>query len=185
MTNDIIKDYTDLALKTELKDYLIKLKPIQFRKLHATIGISTEIGELVNSKDGINTAEEIGDIFYYIAILCKILDLSFENLLTKKEEINYNKTDILSCVVIAASELLDSTKKEIFYKKYTSNKDFTEKLHLLVEYLFIFIDLKGLKIENILLKNINKLKLRYGEKFSINNAINRDLEAELKILREE
>jgi phosphoribosyl-ATP pyrophosphohydrolase len=183
MTDNIIKDYTDLALKTELKDYTIKLIPVQFRKLHATMGISTEIAELVGSKDGLNTAEEIGDVFYYIAILCKVLNIEFDELLSNTKADCSQEVQALSLCIIWSGMLLDLSKKEIFYKEKIDDEEFIEILKKVVAFLQAFIHLKSLKLENTLLKNIAKLDKRYGGSFSTDKAINRDLEAELKILK--
>lgn len=55
------------------------------RLLHACIGIATEAGELVNAsiwrKDDPESAiEELGDLFWYIAIACAELELPFEKI---------------------------------------------------------------------------------------------------------
>jgi len=59
--------------------------------LHGAIGISTEAGEILDAfkkhlyygkeLDVINIKEEIGDIMWYVAILCRELDLSMEDIL--------------------------------------------------------------------------------------------------------
>lgn len=91
--------------------------------LHAVIGICTEAGELLEAMynhkwkgeefDVVNAKEEIGDIFWYMAIL---------------------------------------------FRRYKWN------------------------IKRIFWTNVEKLKKRYGNKFSSEKAINRNLEAERKIL---
>lgn len=59
--------------------------------LHGCIGASTEAGELLDAYkkvhfyskplDVINVKEEIGDIMWYVAILCRELDLNMEDIL--------------------------------------------------------------------------------------------------------
>jgi hypothetical protein len=46
----------------------------------------------------------------------------------------------------------------------------------------IYLNLYNLNIEEVWEKNIEKLRARYGEKFSSERAINRDLETERTIL---
>lgn len=185
-----INEYTQNALKTELKDYNISLSPLQFRKLHAAMGISTEIAELIQSKDGINTAEEIGDVFYYVAIFADALNVDFKSLFASEEglkafekKIDYDRTQGLAYCIIAGGELLDLAKKEIFYKTKIEDKDILEKLTIVVIFLQLFTDTQKLKLEDVLLANIEKLKERYGEKFSTEKANNRDLEAEYEALK--
>lgn len=59
--------------------------------LHGAIGISTEAGELLDAfkkhiyygkeLDVVNLKEEIGDIMWYIAILCRELNLDMDDIL--------------------------------------------------------------------------------------------------------
>jgi len=82
----------------ELKQYIIESSRtcpdlgIDFNnQMHMTIGISTEAGELLDaykkkfaynkSLDKTNVAEEIGDLCWYIANLCRILNLDLEEIL--------------------------------------------------------------------------------------------------------
>jgi NTP pyrophosphatase (non-canonical NTP hydrolase) len=61
------------------------------RLLHAGIGLSTEAGEFLDALkkhifygkelDRVNLKEEIGDLFWYIAIACDELDVDFEPLM--------------------------------------------------------------------------------------------------------
>lgn len=121
-----MKNYIELALKTETKDYEAISKrytPEIARLIHASTGLCTEAGELLDMLkkhlnynkpfDKVNAIEELGDILWYMAIACDVLETSFDQIMEK---------------------------------------------------------------------NIAKLKARYGDKFSNENAINRDLEKERKIL---
>lgn len=123
-----MENYIELALKTETKDYETiskRYSPEIARLMHATNGLTTEAGELLDMLkkhinydkdfDKVDAIEELGDIFRCIAIACDALQVSFDQI-------------------------------------------------------------------NEMEKNIAKLKARYGDKFSNENAINRDLEKERKIL---
>tara|TARA_R100000951_G_scaffold89286_1_gene77434 strand:+ start:2022 stop:2396 length:375 start_codon:yes stop_codon:yes gene_type:complete len=95
------------------------------RIVHASFGLQTEVGELIDAfkkswfygqpLDSVNVREEIGDVLYYLAILCDEMDTDFETEMTRVT---------------------------------------------------------------------NKLKSRYPEKFTIRNAIDRDLAKERAILNE-
>jgi NTP pyrophosphatase (non-canonical NTP hydrolase) len=121
-----MKNYKELALKTDHKNYQVVVDRIdksKARLLHATLGLTTEASEFADPikaniiygkpLDIANLKEELGDMFWFLNIACDELGFTFEEL----------------------QEL-----------------------------------------------NIKKLKARYGDKFSSDKAINRDLEKEKEIL---
>ncbi len=79
-------------MKTESQDFEAVASRVgtrsMLRILHATMGVSTEAGELLDAVkktlfygkplDTVNLKEEVGDLFWYMAILCDELGLSFE-----------------------------------------------------------------------------------------------------------
>lgn len=91
------KEYVENALKTESCD-LGKIgerlsDPLNIRILHALIGLETEVGELQDAMkkhvfygkplDTVNLAEEMGDVFWYLAILSDALRAPFEEVMEK------------------------------------------------------------------------------------------------------
>lgn len=90
-SNDYIKDaiVTESrdfgAMNTRLNDDGLK------RLLHAGIGLSTESGEFLDALkkhifygkplDRVNLKEEMGDLFWYLAIACDELGVDFEPLM--------------------------------------------------------------------------------------------------------
>lgn len=68
--------------------YLVDAK--KYDLLHATLGIAGEAGEIVDAVkkhviydkplDIVNIREEIGDVMWYIALMCRTLDMSLEDL---------------------------------------------------------------------------------------------------------
>lgn len=82
-------DYIKEAVRTESVPKL-DLSTNQVRMLHGAMGLCTEAGELLDSLkkhlfygrelDTVNVAEEIGDAQYYMAILCDVLGISFEEI---------------------------------------------------------------------------------------------------------
>lgn len=86
-----------------------------------------------------------------------------------------------------AAELLDVLKKHIYYGKPIDMVNINEELGDSNWYQSLMIHslrMKGYHTswESIWEKNIEKLKARYGNKFSSEAAINRDLDSERKIL---
>lgn len=84
-----------------------------------------------------------------------------------------------------AGEFLDALKKHIFYGKELDRVNLAEELGDLFWYMAIVGDELGIKFEDVMERNITKLKARYGEKFSEEKADKRDLENERKILEEQ
>lgn len=81
-----------------------------------------------------------------------------------------------------AGEIQDQLKKAIFYGKPLDKVNLEEELGDLFWYIAIMSDALGVPFENIMEKNIAKLKARYGDKFTETAALERNLEAEREIL---
>ena len=81
-----------------------------------------------------------------------------------------------------SGEFLDALKKHIFYGKDLDKVNLAEEIGDLFWYLAIAADELGIDFESIMAKNIEKLKSRYGDKFSEELAENRDLNTEREIL---
>lgn len=91
------KQYVKDAIVTESRDFdaigLRLSNPENIRLLHAAIGLCTESGEVQDALkkhlfygkplDKVNLSEELGDIFWYIAILSDALGVSFDEIQEK------------------------------------------------------------------------------------------------------
>ncbi len=89
------KDYIQDAIRTESTDFSAMNDRLMNdgtkRLLHAGIGLSTEAGEFLDALkkhifygkelDRVNLKEEMGDLFWYLAIACDELDVEFESLM--------------------------------------------------------------------------------------------------------
>jgi NTP pyrophosphatase (non-canonical NTP hydrolase) len=89
--------YIENAKTTDIPDYevvnrrLLNWRTIRF--LHAAMGICTETGELMDALkkhliygkdiDNINVVEEVGDLFWYVAILADAFEFTFEDSMEK------------------------------------------------------------------------------------------------------
>lgn len=81
-----------------------------------------------------------------------------------------------------AGEFLDALKKHIFYGKELDKVNLAEEMGDLFWYMAIVADELGFEFEEVMEKNIAKLKARYGEKFTEEAAEKRDLNREREIL---
>lgn len=88
----------------------------------------------------------------------------------------------LSGMVTEVGELMDVFKKNIAYKKEIDWINVQEEIGDLMWYVANFCRVNNFNLENILQNNIDKLRARYPEKFTEENAINRNLERERNIL---
>jgi NTP pyrophosphatase (non-canonical NTP hydrolase) len=82
------------------------------------------------------------------------------------------------------AELQDAVKKHIAYNKPLDVVNIKEEISDCLWYLARISDLYGWTFEEIMELNINKLKKRYGDKFTEEAAINRNIVEERKILEE-
>jgi len=87
----------------------------------------------------------------------------------------------LGCIT-EAGELADNIKKHLFYGKAFDDVNAVEEAGDLLWYLAILFDTLDLTFEEVMEKNIAKLKARYPNKFTEEKAVNRNLEVERKIL---
>jgi NTP pyrophosphatase (non-canonical NTP hydrolase) len=81
-----------------------------------------------------------------------------------------------------SGEFKDALKKFKYYGRNLDRVNLIEELGDVLWYVGIAIDVLGTTFGDIMEKNIAKLKLRYGDKFSSEKAVNRDLEAERDVL---
>lgn len=84
-----------------------------------------------------------------------------------------------------SGEFLDALKKHIFYGKELDKVNLAEEMGDLFWYMAIVADELGFEFEEVMERNITKLKARYGDKFSEEKAEKRDLDTERGILEEQ
>jgi len=150
--------------------------------LHGVVGVITELEELIGWNDDVNKKEEVADIFWYIALLDRELNLNLK-IPTYDVEFTQIGNDVLIIQSFKTSSLLlDLLKKKLFYNKNIDIASFSDLTKSLFQSMCIFCNVNDIDVESILNTNIEKLKARYGEKFTSERAINRNLEIEREIL---
>jgi len=153
--------------------------------LHAVIGILTEIDELFDnelseSTDYTNKGEEIADCIWYFAIIARQYNLTVDTNIP--DENSLLPFEILLKITQNSLKLLDFLKKKLFYNK-TINEDLFIQYSQEIMCLFIsYSNSYNVNIGTVLDTNIEKLRARYGDKFSSERAINRNLGVEREIL---
>ena len=193
--NVLITESCDFpAIKGRIDDKMIRL-------LHAGLGLSSELSELSlahplsfsGNTDWVNIAEECGDLTWYAAIAVNVLGFDHEEISLPESQIHnsglklhstYSFEDCLLTAVYSIGEYNDLLKKHLFYGKEFDTQRIKFKLQQLCMAIAGLCFVAGTTIEEVRQTNINKLRARYGEKFTEAAALNRDLETERKILEE-
>jgi len=88
----------------------------------------------------------------------------------------------LTGMMTEVGELVDPFKKFMAYRKMIDFVNVQEELGDLMWYVANFCRINNFDLEKIMDNNIAKLRARYPEKFTEENAINRNLEKEREIL---
>lgn len=202
---ETINEYRELAKRT-----CVDLGTIEKNMFHMNTGVITEIGEAIDPikkhiaynkpLDLVNIGEEIGDCAWYIANRSNFLiyDDFTKNLMEevwsernfKEITDDWNKTfDLEDCKAAPLEERLMNVAN-LLYSISGDMPDLDERMHpsytgiTMMALLDRACDLLGLNFMEILNTNIEKLKKRYPEKFTEEDAINRDLDSERATLEE-
>lgn len=151
--------------------------------LHAVMGILTEMDEILDNYqtniDIVNLREEVGDITWYLAIIGRLYNIDFPLDLPISSE-DPMKTSI--SIVKYSCKLLDMLKKKLFYDKKIDENLFRENSIVVMMLIHSYMKYYDIDIRETFDINIAKLKARYGDKFTSEKAINRDLQKERNIL---
>jgi NTP pyrophosphatase (non-canonical NTP hydrolase) len=177
------KEYLELSEKTLSTQFHCDEK--EQRLLHAVIGVLTEVEELLDNhigdeQDDTNRLEESGDVCWYLAIIGREMDLDYPQLIVKTK--NDNPMKLVLKIVKNTCKLLDMLKKKLYYNKPIDENLFKTITTLVMLDVSDYMNTYDIDIEKSFDVNIDKLRARYGDKFSSEKAINRDLETERNIL---
>lgn len=171
---------------------------------HGILGISGEISEineayeLVNFKesdiDTVNLKEELGDICWYIANLATAIN--YVPVWKKETESKYKDPFLVlpedvdkfqffinnSKISGISGKLVDLLKRVIFYGVSFDEQLIKTSLNKLIIILHKMADNLCVTLEECQTMNIDKLTERYGEKFTEEAAVNRNLNSEREVL---
>lgn len=87
-------------------------------------------------------------------------------------------------VATESGELLDVIKKHVWYGKPIDLANIEEEIGDMLWYAALLCNALDVNMEDIMKKNINKLRVRYPDKFTEQAANNRDLDSERKVLEQ-
>lgn len=178
-----IQEYKELAEKT--LSYQFHSDEQMEKLLHAALGLATEIEELLvnydSTFDPTNLLEEVGDLTWYLSIFYReypeIENIRIYSTMEVKEPFK-ETLKMLKCTL----QIQDLIKKKLYYNKAINLETLFNLVATIDVLIKSYLNIYGLNIENVWETNIAKLKARYGDKFTSDRAINRDLDSERKIL---
>ena len=159
-----------------------------FRLLHGAIGIVTEIGEIFEALekrkvDIVNIGEEVTDVYWYLAIFQREYAFEVDTSSQEFSKIGYSSMENLTAhAFVLSSNLLDKFKKKVFYNKTIDWVDIFDLCQEINYCMMNLLDWINVPMDVALRNNIAKLKVRFPDKFSSDDAITRNLDAERKEL---
>jgi NTP pyrophosphatase (non-canonical NTP hydrolase) len=178
------KEYLVMSEKTMSTEFHCDSKDEKI--LHAVIGILTEIEELLDNHDVDKSPDEVGrneeviDALWYCAIISREFDIDYPQIVTKMP--NEDPMGLIVKIIKNTCKLLDMLKKKLYYNRPIDENNFRTVFHLILLNFSDYANCYDINLEKSFDVNIDKLRARYGDKFSSERAINRDLETERNIL---
>lgn len=176
-------NYKQLALRTECDQYKAYAayagKDIRLLRLnHAVIGMMSDYYEYLEAKanaDWVNLKEELGDLFWYIAIAADALDMElvFERVMDQDPEKHFLRE---------LATLAYYVEKTCHYRKTVPLYEAVNAVQALCMTVCSLCAECGFNFREVLEANIRKLQARYPQKFTEFLAApeNRDRLAEAK-----
>lgn len=178
--------------REQVKRTLPSLGTVTLDSVHMVLGMCSEIYELregIRAEDIVNISEEITDIAWYASNYCNVRNITlFATLGSIIEYTSYDKDSLLVELINYISELQDYDKKELCYNKKETEEIKNRRRDLIngiVSDINVLYYIFGIKPEQAMQNNIDKLRARFPDKFDEDKANNRDLLAERKELEKE
>ena len=158
---------TDLCLPYDWAKKAIGEK----RLMAAAMGLAGEVSELLSYKA--NIEKETGDVFWYCAELGSCLGIELGTLENITYTPDYTETDDKIALCIKSGLLVDYLKKVTGHSHTLCMSTFNTMFKMVIDRLISFVLSCGFSVGDLLEKNIQKLRDRYGDKFSSAASINR------------
>lgn len=167
--------YVKEALRTEapITEEMITRAERLVRTTHAVTGLNTELIELYLGGDARNIKEELGDLLWYVAILCDEWDLTY---CASEFEVGEPYQSLMSGI----GQITDLFKRALFYKQTFEPILAQQAVSNIIYNVAAIANQNGFSLRDVEECNITKLKARYPEKFNEHDAVNRDTNKELE-----
>lgn len=177
-----LHDYQKLALLTAppKQDRVVEYSKDMI--LHGAVGMASEMHEVHNAlfsetSIGDSIIPELGDVMWYMAILLSGAGLDMEDIefYSLCDQIDEPYEDLRDNV----SKVLDKAKRMIFYNAPFEGS--LKSVQLIMACIHMIAEEHDHSLEDVATLNIEKLKVRYPDKYSDANAINRNTNKESQV----
>lgn len=172
-----LKEYTGYAIRTAATP-----TPCDERELnivHFLIGVQTEVNELIlESTEPYQLKEEIGDLLWYCALGANTIGLTLDDI----ELLPIDDVDPEVYLQIVAMNCCDTAKRMIFYRKPIEDHEVAQLIGFVLSTVERLLNLYRLDYEEVMEANIEKLRVRYPDKYTDFHALNRNLLKEKRVL---
>ena len=181
------QEYITKVLRTEAPistDVISRMTDVRTaRLLHAVLGMAGEYMEVFNAQGKDNRKKELGDVMWYVALA---IDVCLGGLTTETYNAAWLFTGAvthwstpssitLRLLFMRISHSVDIVKKHIFYGKPLDFEDIASDLYVVISRIRELCLEWDIDFMDLLETNIRKLEVRYKEKFTEKEAIERDL----------
>lgn len=175
-------DFVKLLLR-DPREYAQELTVPKLDLMHAVVGLGSEICELAQAraKPGHNMLEELGDLAFYQQCIHNAAEIPFR----EDDALQMLAADITSDVVGYAAAIepaMDAVKRHIFYSLGLDRQKIVCGLQQGWTVIRRIAEASGWTLKQVLNANQDKLSTRFDGKFSVGAVVERDLEAEKKVL---
>ncbi len=171
-----LHDYQKLAILTAPPFEARTINTETDQILHGAIGLSAEMGEIYLAGEKGNLAEEIGDCLWYIALGLRGAGYDMEDI----GFMDVSVDDPYQDIVTHSSAILDQAKRLVYYEAPLTHV-YLKSTTIVLKCLSLMVGETTFSFEEILERNIAKLKIRYPKKFDSFHATQRNLKAEAKV----
>lgn len=179
-------DYVEQAMRTCSSEFYEVNHDIE----HGIIGLCTEAGELLecfykditDEPDSVHILEELGDVCWYLAAVCKGSNWKWEDIAFGSEFGDMEVELFIDEIIIVTAEALNLLKKAHYYGVNIDMSILQNHMKLIHSSVSAICEKYNSSIEQIQEANIKKLKSRYPDKWTLQDATQRNLDNERSVL---
>ena len=144
---------------------------------HSLLGMCSEVGEIMLAVNVNERLKEIGDLCWFIAEFCDMMEFDMNSLhrgfysaldVTDGEGIEYLASGV---------GIIHGIFQKSLQGHYVDETRIKEELHCLIEQMGRLCKFYGSTLEDVMARNIAKLKKRYPEGFDVEHSVNRGAES--------
>jgi NTP pyrophosphatase (non-canonical NTP hydrolase) len=157
--------------------------------LHMTVGIMTEIAEIVDimvsDYNPNKIKDELGDVMWYLSNYSNLLGAAIGDFINALDGFAIMGTlSNIDGLLLSSSRLLDMDKKTFAYGKVYTKAEKIATMMSVFYYVTKLAEEHKVDLNEAMDLNIKKLRVRFPDKFVSDQAINRDVEKENKVFTE-